>query len=341
MMQVVFVLVFAVLTVLASVGPAVVYSLVVWWLDRYEKEPWGLLAATFIWGALPAIFLSLVLEVIMGVPFSGFLGEAASDVIQGSIVAPIVEESVKGLAILMVFLIFRREFDGVLDGIVYGALVGFGFAMTENGLYFLGALMEGGAASWVALVFVRTLVFGLNHGLFSGIVGVGFGYAAIARGGAWKRWLAPLVALLGAIAVHAVHNLSSTLGAQLCWPILISLVNDWGGVMVLAVIVFLSWDRERRWITMELGEEVSAGTLSQKEYELAASYVGRVGAQRRAFSSGGVKAARRVRRLYQLMTELAFAKIRLRRASAGKTDERIVSRLRDEIVATREQIAQQ
>jgi len=339
-MEVVFFLAFAILTILASVGPAVAYSLVVWWLDRYEKEPWGLLAATFIWGAIPAILLSLVAEFIMGVPFSGFLGEVASDVIQGSVVAPIVEESVKGLAILMIFLIFRREFDGVLDGIIYGALVGFGFAMTENALYFLGALMEGGAASWVALVFVRTLVFGLNHGLFSGIVGVGFGYAAMARG-AWKRWLAPLVALVGAIAVHAVHNLSATLGAQLCWPILISLVNDWGGVMVLAVIVFLSWGRERRWITMELGEEVSAATLSQEEYEVAASYVGRVGAQRRAFSSGGMKAARRVRRLYQLVTELAFAKRRLRRASAGKTDERIVSRLRDEIAAMKDQIAQQ
>jgi RsiW-degrading membrane proteinase PrsW (M82 family) len=337
-LEVMFFVAFGILTVLASVGPALAYSLLVWWLDRYEKEPWGLLGATFVWGALPAVFLSLLAEFIMGVPFSGLLGDTASDLVQGSVVAPIVEESVKGLAILMIFLLFRREFDGVLDGIVYGALVGFGFAMTENAFYFLGALLEGGVVSWATLVFVRTLVFGLNHGLFSGIVGAGFGYAAVADA-RWKRWLAPVMALMAAMTVHAVHNLSTILGSELCWPILISLINDWGGVMVLAVVVFLAWGRERRWINTELGEEVSAGTLSQKEYDIAASYVGRVGAQWRALSDDGMTAARQVRRLYQLLTELAFAKRRLRSSSGDETAERVVSRLRDEIGVVREQIA--
>ena len=99
----------AFLTVLASVGPAVTYSLVVWWLDRYGKEPWGLLAATFIWGAIPAIILALVAEFALDIPFSGFLGEAAADIVQGSVVAPVVEESIKGLALLMVFVVFRRR----------------------------------------------------------------------------------------------------------------------------------------------------------------------------------------------------------------------------------------
>ncbi len=339
-MELLFFLAFVLLTILASVIPAVAYSLLVWWLDRYEKEPWGLLAATFIWGAIPAVFLSLLAEFIMGVPFSGLLGDAASDLVQGGMVAPVVEESVKALAIVMIFLVFRQEFDGVLDGSVYGALVGFGFAMTENVFYFLGALLEGGVVSWVSLVFVRTLVFGLNHGLFSGIVGAGLGYAALTDV-RWKRWLAPVVALLAAMVVHAVHNLSTMLGSELCWPLLVSLVNDWGGVMVLGVIVFLAWSRERRWITTELGEEVSAGTLSREEYQLAASYVGRVGAQWRAFSAGGMKGARRVRRLYQLLTELAFAKRRLRSPGGDRTGERVVARLRDEIGATKEKTARQ
>jgi RsiW-degrading membrane proteinase PrsW (M82 family) len=339
-MEILFYLALILLTVLASVAPAVVYSLIVWWLDRYEKEPWGLLAATFIWGAIPAFFLSLGAEFVIGVPFAGFLGQDGADVAAGTVVAPVVEESVKALAILAVFLIFRREFDGVLDGIVYGALVGFGFAMTENGLFFLGALVEGGAATWLALVFVRTLVFGLNHGLFSGIVGMGFGYASMANN-AWKRWLAPVVALGAAISVHAVHNLSVTLASELCWPVVISLLNDWGGVAVLVIIVFLSWDRERRCITEELAEEVTAGTLSQDVYDTASSYGARVSAQWRTLASYGPTGAWRVRRLHQRATELAFAKRRLQRAPADKAGERAVSRLREQIRALQEEMAQQ
>jgi RsiW-degrading membrane proteinase PrsW (M82 family) len=329
----------ALLTVLAAVAPAVLYSLVVWWLDRYEKEPWGLLAATFFWGAMPAIFLSLTAEFVLGVPFSGLLGETAAELIQGSLVAPVVEELVKGIAILLVFLIFRSEFDGLLDGIVYGALVGFGFAMTENGLYFLGALLEGDAATWLMVVFVRTLVFGLNHGLFSAIVGMGFGYAAVATR-RWERWLAPVVALGAAIVVHSVHNFSTSMASELCWPFLISLVNDWGGVIVIFLIVLLSWDRERRWITQELWDEVSAGTLSQDEYDTAVSYTRRVATQWGALSRYGLREARRVGRLNQLATELAFAKHRFRASTDDTSTKEAISRLRGEIRTLRALLAE-
>jgi RsiW-degrading membrane proteinase PrsW (M82 family) len=337
-MEILFYLAMILLTVVAAVAPAVLYSLFVWWLDRYEKEPWGLLAAAFIWGAIPAVFLSLIAEFVIGVPFAAFFGQNGADFAAGSVVAPVVEESVKALAILAVFLIFRPEFDGVLDGIVYGALVGFGFAMTENGLFFLAALAEGGAVSWLALVFVRTLVFGLNHGLFSGIVGMGFGYASVSPS-VWKRWLAPVVALGAAVFVHAVHNVSTTLASELCWPVLISLLNDWGGVAILVVIVLLSWDRERRCITEELAEEVTAGTLSQDVYETASSYGARVCAQWRTLASYGLSRAWRVRRLHQRATELAFAKRRLQRAPGDEVGERLVNRLREQIRALQEEMA--
>jgi RsiW-degrading membrane proteinase PrsW (M82 family) len=338
-MQALIYIALAVLTVLAAVTPAVLYSLLVWWLDRYEKEPWGLLAATFVWGAIPAIVVSLIAEFILGIPFAGFFGDAAAELMQGSVIAPVVEEVAKGLVILALFLVFRREFDGVLDGIVYGALVGFGFAMTENGLYFLGALAEGGAAAWLSVVFVRTLVFGLNHGLFSGIVGMGFGYASIADS-AWKRWLAPVMGLGAAIVVHAVHNISVSLATAMCWPILISLLNDWGGIMILLVMVLLSWDRERGWITRELGEEVSAARLSQRDYESAVSYQRRVGAQWRALTTGGLAEARRVRRFHQLATELAFAKRRLRASPGDERGRKIVSSLRERIQALEYDVSQ-
>ncbi|HJX39609.1 MAG TPA: PrsW family intramembrane metalloprotease [Anaerolineae bacterium] len=336
-MQPVWYVVLAVLTILASVAPAVVYSLVIWWLDRYEKEPWGLLMATFIWGAAPAIILSLMAEFILGIPFYTLLDQAAAQLISGSLVAPVVEEVFKGMAIVLVFLLFRHEFDGILDGIVYGALVGFGFAMAENGLYFLGALLEDGAAVWLTVIFLRTLVFGLNHGLFSGIVGMGLGYAAVTRSAFW-RWLAPPLALGAAIVVHAVHNLSTSLAGEMGWPILIGLLNDWGGVLVLIVVVMLAWDRERGWIVQELESEVAAGRISGDEYATAASYSRRVSAQWRALRRHGPGGARLVRRFYQLTTELAFAKRRLRNDAPDAVAERVISHLSSEIVALREQL---
>lgn len=338
-MQVLLYLVLATLTVLASVAPAVLYSLLVWWLDRHEKEPWGLLAATFIWGAMPAIFLSIVAELVLGIPVSGFLGEGGAQLVGISLVAPVVEEVVKGIAILLVFLVFRAEFDGLLDGIVYGALVGFGFAMTENALYFLGALLGGDVAAWLLLVFMRTLIFGLNHGLFSAIVGMGFGYAATA-GSSWQRWLAPTVALGGAMLVHAVHNLTTSVAPELCWPLLVSLANDWGGVVVILLIVFLSWDRERGWIRQELLAEIPLGTLSREEYETVASYGGRMATQWRALLQDGPSEARRVRRCHQLATDLAFAKHRCRIRNGDGSMERVISRLRGEIGALRAQLAE-
>jgi RsiW-degrading membrane proteinase PrsW (M82 family) len=164
------------LSVLATALPTAVYLGVVWWLDRYEKEPLWLLAGAFAWGAVPAVVASLIAELIAGVP-SGLLAGSFASTIDSSLSAPIIEELVKGLAVLLIFLAFRAEFDDVLDGIVYGAMVGFGFAMTENVLYFLSAYSTGGLADWGAVVFLRSVVFGLNHALYTSIAGAGLGLA--------------------------------------------------------------------------------------------------------------------------------------------------------------------
>ncbi|TKJ29669.1 MAG: hypothetical protein CEE40_07450 [Chloroflexi bacterium B3_Chlor] len=87
------------------------------------------------------------------------------------------------------------------------------------------------------------------------------------------------MALGGSIVIHAVHNVSTSLASDLCWPVLISLINDWGGVLIILVIVFLSWDRERSWIVQELDDEIRAGTISRAEYEIVASYWRRIATQ--------------------------------------------------------------
>ena len=137
------------LSVAAAVIPTLLYTWLVWLCDRYEREPWPLLAAAFLWGAIPAIVLSLVAELILHVPLGALRSSTARDLVAAGGIAPLVEEPIKAAALLGVFWFAHQEFDDILDGIVYGALVGFGFAMTENFFYFVSVLLERGWAAWL------------------------------------------------------------------------------------------------------------------------------------------------------------------------------------------------
>src|SRR6476619_6693825 len=126
----------AIATLLALI-PTIFYALFIWWLDRHEKEPLPLLLVAFLWGAVPAIIIAIVLEVVIGFPVDQLISsDTGRELTSASVIAPVVEELVKALILVVLFLAFRREFDNVLDGIVYGAMVGLGFAFVENILYF-------------------------------------------------------------------------------------------------------------------------------------------------------------------------------------------------------------
>ena len=99
------------------------------WLDRYEAEPTRMLILAFAWGAVcapaGALFLNTGIAIAMRLA-----GAEDPDVVTAVFGAPFVEEGLKGLGVLLIVLLRRREFDGVVDGIVYAGLVGAGFAFT-------------------------------------------------------------------------------------------------------------------------------------------------------------------------------------------------------------------
>ena len=116
--------------------PMFFYAAFVYWLDRYEKEPKALLGAAFFWGVVFAAGGAYILNTVFGIGIYVVTGsESATEFGTASIVAPVIEEILKGLAVGIVFLLFRKEFDSILDGIIYGGLAGLGFAATENTLY--------------------------------------------------------------------------------------------------------------------------------------------------------------------------------------------------------------
>ncbi|HUS13867.1 MAG TPA: PrsW family intramembrane metalloprotease [Chloroflexia bacterium] len=307
----------ALVTVLA-LAPALVYVLVIWWLDRYEKEPVSLAVLAFVWGAVPAILVALVLEIVLGIPFAGAGSIGAFS--EATVIAPIVEEGAKGILLFILFLAYRHEFDDVLDGILYGALVGLGFSVVENIVYgFRSAFPDGYSPGQepeldavLAIWFLRSGLFGLNHAFFTSITGAALGFLR-ANPGVRSRVALPVLGLGGAMFFHSLHNSLVSLGelagsSVACIGCLVSPVADWSGVVVIGAIALLAGIKERRWIEQQLLEEVAVGRFSPAEYQMLISARRRLGARWDLLARDGWAASRRLGRLQQMATELAFRK---------------------------------
>lgn len=285
-----------VITFLLTTIPTVLYVALLWWLDRYEKEPLPLLVAVFVWGAVPAVALALLAERDL------YTLNAGVDFEPSVWVAPLVEEPLKALALIGIFVFFRYEFDGILDGIIYGALIGFGFAMTENALYFYQQKSD-----LTPLVWLRVVLFGFNHAFYTSIVGVTLGMMRY-RLQAWTGWLALPGALVIAMFFHALHNQTS--GAAFPGVLVAWLINS-GGVLVVVLVALIAWRHEQYWIRTQLLHEVKLGLISPHMYQIAGSSQLRVRSQWRALTRHGWAEYRRIRELHHLLTELAFLKHQL------------------------------
>jgi len=307
-------------SVSAAVIPTALYVLIVWWLDRYEKEPLRLLAAAFIWGALPAVVLAVAAETVTSASVAAMvsLSQGASEVVDASIIAPVVEEVVKGGALVAIMLLFPSEFDGLLDGIIYGSIVGLGFAMTENLFYYVGAWSEGGLDSWSIVVLGRAVAFGFSHAMFTSFTGIALGVAR-GRAHAAARWGLAAAGLGAAILAHLLHNLFLSTG-ELCFA---SLLTDWLGLLLVGAIAVLAWRQERRWIREELAAEVQLGVLTPAQYQAITA--------RASAGSGPWGPLRRA------ATELAIKRHQYARRGEGRGNAIAhIAALRQQIVETRQ-----
>ncbi|TMF73630.1 MAG: PrsW family intramembrane metalloprotease [Chloroflexi bacterium] len=107
--------------------------LVVRRMDRNHKEPWRLVLVAAAWGAIVATSLVVWGETIWEASAQRALVPGPGLDTSLAFMAGILEELAKGLAVLLLYLVMRNEFDDVVDGIVYGAAVGLGFNKASAG----------------------------------------------------------------------------------------------------------------------------------------------------------------------------------------------------------------
>lgn len=189
---------------------------VLWFLDRREPEsPW-LYAFIFLWGALIATTLAKPVNDIIFSRVGQFLtlhpdiqamlGENAKIMIAGPLAGPIVEETTKGLGVLLLFWLLRSEFDNVRDGFIYGALVGIGFNFLEAPFYVVKTFNETGIAPWAGQLANRHALLGFGgHGLYTGLFGLGLGLARQTTR-TWLRYVAAPVGWLLGFSAHLLNN---------------------------------------------------------------------------------------------------------------------------------------
>jgi RsiW-degrading membrane proteinase PrsW (M82 family) len=313
-------------SITAASIPTFFYVGLVYWVDQYEKEPVWLLISAFFWGAIPSIILAYIFNTLLSEPIYAAAGNDTGDVLAASFIAPPVEESIKGLALLGILFLWRHEIDSPLDGIIYGAMVGMGFAMVENVFYFLDTFSEGGLEAWGMNVFMRGVIFGLNHALFSSMTGLGIAWARLSRNTA-VRFIAPILGWAAAVFLHFLHNLTVSFGNLLCF---VALASDWIGVWIIIGIMIWALVQEQRWLQQYLAEEVQLGILTTNQFHIVCSSPKRLSHNFGVLFARGPIAYSRSIRFYHRCSKLAYQKRHQSLFADGKSAA-MIEKLRDEI----------
>jgi RsiW-degrading membrane proteinase PrsW (M82 family) len=321
----------SVLSFLFGFIPMLVFSWVLYWLDRFEKEPWVLLGLVFIWGALVAAGVAFIVNTLLGRDLYMFTGsEVATEVATGLLVAPPVEETLKGLAVLLVFLIFRPEFDSTLDGIVYAGVTALGFAATENTFYiYQYGYLEGSYKGLFELVFIRVFLVGWQHPFYTAFIGIGLAKARFQRN-IGLQLLFPSLGwgLAVALAFYAVHNTLANLASGI-GGILFMTALDWFGWFLMFLFILWTIYREKQGIKKNLAEEVTLGVITPSQHRKAHSARAQFQARVTALFSGNYRATHR---FYSLTAELAHKKEQHIKMGEESGNTIIISRLREELL---------
>lgn len=293
--------------------PAPFYLLLFLWIDRFDPEPSWALALAFAWGGLFSIIVSFIINTLFGSIVAAFVGEPTGVTLSAIVSAPLIEETSKGLGVLLIFLFLRKEFDGILDGIVYAGIVGLGFATVENVLYYGGTFLESGVGSLPAIALLRGVLSPFIHSLFTAMTGIGCGIAREShRPGI--RIILPILGWGLAVFLHSMWNLCASLMEGM---FLIAYFVIWVPLfLIFLAAIWFTGRREKRIVRRHLAVE-EGGLLTPEELMIASSTWKRIGW---LFASGSLHQYFARRRFLRAITKLGFCYWHMQRALAARSE---------------------
>ncbi|WP_026163497.1 PrsW family intramembrane metalloprotease [Kribbella catacumbae] len=304
------------------------------WLDRYEPEPAKYILVALCWGA----FIATLAAIFINTQVSEWMHETGSGGNRSAVfVAPPVEEFAKGSIILLLALLRRKEFDGIIDSLVYAGMVGVGFAFTENILYY-GRIFrqlseeagsdEGLRGAFVLFV-IRGLISPFAHPLFTSFTAIGIGIAVRHRSTV-VRYLAPIVGYLGAVLAHGLWNGGASWagGGGFITVYLFLMVPIFIAMVVFALVMR---SREGQMIASRLYDYVRFGWLVPQDVPLIATLRGRKALRQNA-KRYGAQAETAAKAFQHNATELAYLRDKIVRQVIGpealKTEKELLDELR-------------
>ncbi|WP_346035509.1 PrsW family intramembrane metalloprotease [Brevibacterium picturae] len=294
------------------------------WLDRWKPQPKIVLGLCLLWGGVAAVILTLVFSLVSQVALY-FAGVGAMpDAVGAVIQAPIVEETTKTVLLVVIVLAARRHFEGPLDGLVYGALIGAGFAFTENVLYLGGAWEEAAAAGLWQTFVLRCLFSPLLHTVFCTCAGVTIGFAARK----WQWWAIILMWLPGLFVGMILHGIWNGTMTGLS---LLGTIPQIIGLIVLSFILTTCWvvlgillRRSERLHTLNmLGDYANTGWFTHAEVDMLGTWKGRKFGRQWANSFPGGK--EEMRTMIRTSGDLSTTRMRLLAGVGGQKERDIES----------------
>ena len=299
---------------------AIPVFLLVYTLDLYEREPISLVVAALIWGGIGATALSIFGNTGWGLVVVNLFGPEFAQNWVAALTAPWIEEVFKALGIVLIYLIARREIDDIMDGFVYGAMVGLGFTLVEDVFYFMGAF-GGDVAGVLTGFYLRVIAGGLyGHVLYSALAGMGIAYFVTRKGFVpeGKRWGVVIGLFLIAVLAHVLWN-SPLLDffpeepwEGVDWLVILFATAVKGLPLLIFVILMvrLAHRREHLWLQAALETEAGKPGLTREELDALDHPADRRRARKEAAARGGRQAGREMKRLQREQINLAMVATR-------------------------------